>query len=292
MAEKKRSGLHKGIESFFSAPGATTATTSKKPEAVMVKLAKIEPNKEQPRKMFDKEALEELAESIRKYGLLQPILVQDRKDRYEIIAGERRWRASKLAGLKEVPVVIRDYSDQEIVELSLIENIQREDLNPIEEAAAYRRLMDEFGLTQEQIAEKVSKNRTTIANSLRLLKLSGEVQSMVTDGRLSPGHARALVTVSGKKQQLALAVKAVEEELSVREIEKLMRDLSGSEKKAGKKEKKKDEALELIYRELEERMKASMGTKVSIRPGNRKHGKIEIEYYNTEDLERIVSLLS
>ena len=210
MAEKKKGGLHKGIETLFpgSAKNAEKGKTAAAPkeagaaaEAVKVKITSIEPNREQPRRMFDEESLRELSDSIRQYGLLQPILVQDRGDHYEIIAGERRWRASRLAGLKEVPVIIRNYTEREIVELSLIENIQREDLNPIEEAQAYQRLLEEFHLKQDDVAKRVSKNRTTITNALRLLRLTPEVQNMVIDGRLSSGHARALVAVEDETEQ-------------------------------------------------------------------------------------------
>ncbi len=256
---------------------------------IVIKISKIEPNQEQPRKDFKEEQLQELAESIKQYGILQPLLVQKKQDYYEIIAGERRWRAAKLAGLKEVPVVIREYSQQQAVEISLIENVQREDLNPIEEALAYQRLMQEFHLKQEEIAERVSKNRTTITNSMRLLNLVPEVQQMLIDGLISSGHARALLAISDPKQQLSLAVRIVEEHLSVREVEKAVKALG----KVPKDEKKvnKDEALELIFKSLEDRMKTIMGTKVNINRKDRNKGKIEIEYYSESELERIVELI-
>ncbi len=248
---------------------------------IVIKISKIEPNQEQPRKDFKEEQLQ--------YGILQPLLVQKKQDYYEIIAGERRWRAAKLAGLKEVPVVIREYSQQQAVEISLIENVQREDLNPIEEALAYQRLMQEFHLKQEEIAERVSKNRTTITNSMRLLNLVPEVQQMLIDGLISSGHARALLAISDPKQQLSLAVRIVEEHLSVREVEKAVKALG----KVPKDEKKvnKDEALELIFKSLEDRMKTIMGTKVNINRKDRNKGKIEIEYYSESELERIVELI-
>ncbi|MCI8865178.1 MAG: ParB/RepB/Spo0J family partition protein [Lachnospiraceae bacterium] len=256
---------------------------------IVIKISKIEPNQEQPRKDFKEEQLQELAESIKQYGILQPLLVQKKQDYYEIIAGERRWRAAKLAGLKEVPVVIREYSQQQAVEISLIENVQREDLNPIEEALAYQRLMQEFHLKQEEIAERVSKNRTTITNSMRLLNLVPEVQQMLIDGLISSGHARTLLAISDPKQQLSLAVRIVEEHLSVREVEKAVKALG----KVPKDEKKvnKDEALELIFKSLEDRMKTIMGTKVNINRKDRNKGKIEIEYYSESELERIVELI-
>ncbi len=298
MAERRKSALGKGIEAYF--PKNVKAEANKNAEeaaapadkngTVTVLLSDVEPNREQPRKEFDQDALNELADSIRQYGVLQPILVQDRKDHYEIIAGERRWRAARIAGLKEVPVIIRDYSDREIVELSLIENIQREDLNPIEEALAYQRLSEEFGLKQEEIAQKVSKNRTTVTNSLRLLKLSKKVLAMVEGGEISAGHARALIPVTNEKQQYELAKKVRDEALSVRDTEKLVaKALKGAPEP---KLREKDAALELIFKQLEEKMRRSMGTKVSIRQTGKDRGRIEIEYYSNDDLERITNFLT
>lgn len=256
---------------------------------ITIKVSKIEPNREQPRKDFNEEQLQELADSIKKYGVLQPLLVQKREDRFEIVAGERRWRAAKLAGLKEVPVVIREYSPQQAMEIALIENVQREDLNPIEEALAYQRLMQEFQLKQEEIAERVSKNRTTITNSMRLLNLSPEVRQMLVENRITSGHARALLAVEDPKLQLELAQKIEQNRLSVREVEKMVKTL-GKEKKE-KKTKPNDEALELIFRDLEERMKTAMGTKVNISRKDKNKGRIEIEYYSESELERIVELI-
>lgn len=254
-----------------------------------LKLSKIEPNREQPRKDFGEEQLQELADSIRRYGVLQPLLVQKNGNLYEIIAGERRWRAAKLAGVKEVPVVVREYNKQQAMEIALIENVQREDLNPIEEAVAYQRLMQEFHLKQEEIAERVSKNRSTITNSMRLLNLAPEIQQMLIDGLISSGHARALLAVSDTQQQLELADRIVREHLSVREVEKLCKALGKAPKE--KKKVKEDEALELIFKNLEERMKTVVGTKVNINRKDRSKGKIEIEYYSEAELERIVELI-
>ena len=254
-----------------------------------LKVSEIEPNQDQPRKAFDQEQLEELADSIRKYGVLQPLLVQKKGESYEIIAGERRWRAAKLAGLKTIPVVIREYSPQQAMEIALIENVQREDLNPIEEALAYQRLMQEFSLKQEEIAERVSKNRTTITNSMRLLNLAPEVQQMLVEGRITSGHARALLTVADPYQQLELAKKVEAERMSVREVEKAVK-LLGKEKKE-KKKSQVDEAVELVFQDMENRMKTVMGTKVNISRKDKSKGKIEIEYYSEAELERLVELI-
>ena len=254
-----------------------------------LKVSEIEPNQDQPRKAFDQEQLEELADSIRKYGVLQPLLVQKKGESYEIIAGERRWRAAKLAGLKTIPVVIREYSPQQAMEIALIENVQREDLNPIEEARAYQRLMQEFSLKQEEIAERVSKNRTTITNSMRLLNLAPEVQQMLVEGRITSGHARALLAVADPYQQLELAKKVEAERMSVREVEKAVK-LLGKEKKE-KKKSQVDEAVELVFQDMENRMKTVMGTKVNISRKDKSKGKIEIEYYSEAELERLVELI-
>ena len=304
MTGKKR-GLGKGLGAIFgddiveevvekkeTGSSGKKGDTSVEPEAqkeITVKLSKIEPNREQPRKSFNEEQLAELADSIKKFGVLQPLLVQKKKDIYEIIAGERRWRAAKLAGLKEVPVVIREYSPQQAMEIALIENVQRENLNPIEEALAYQKLMQEFQLKQEEIAERVSKNRTTITNSMRLLNLTKEVQQMLVEGRITSGHARALLAVEDPAAQLELARKIEQERLRVRETEKAVK-LLGREKKE-KKKAAEDEALELAFKDLEERMKSVMGTKVNINRKDRSKGKIEIEYYSEAELERIVQLI-
>lgn len=255
----------------------------------IVKLTKVEPSREQPRKQFDADALQELAESIKQFGVLQPLLVQKKEDYYEIIAGERRWRASKLAGLKEVPVIVKEFTEQEAVEISLIENIQREDLNPIEEAMAYKRLMEEFHLKQDAIAERVSKSRTVVTNSMRLLKLDDRVQQMLIDEMISTGHARALLALESKDAQAEAAVKVFDEKLSVRETERLVKELLNPVQK--KEEKPKNQAEELVYKNLEEKIKQIIGSKVAINRRTDNKGKIEIEYYSQEELERIVELL-
>ena len=255
----------------------------------IVKLTKVEPSREQPRKQFDADALQELAESIKQFGVLQPLLVQKKEDYYEIIAGERRWRASKLAGLKEVTVIVKEFTEQEAVEISLIENIQREDLNPIEEAMAYKRLMEEFHLKQDAIAERVSKSRTAVTNSMRLLKLDDRVQQMLIDEMISTGHARALLALESKDAQAEAAVKVFDEKLSVRETERLVKELLNPVQK--KEEKPKNQAEELVYKNLEEKIKQIIGSKVAINRRTDNKGKIEIEYYSQEELERIVELL-
>lgn len=298
MAVKPKRGLGKGLDAMIpvqeNAISPSVEIAEDKPEEkkaeTIVKITQVEPNREQPRKNFDEDALQELADSIKQFGLLQPILVQDRKTYYEIIAGERRWRAAKLAGLKEVPVIIRDYSEQEIVEISLIENIQREDLNPIEEAQAYKRLLTEFNLKQDEVAERVSKSRTAVTNSMRLLKLCDEVQQMIIDDMLSTGHARALITIEDPEQQYTIAQKIFDEKLSVRDVEKLVKNLNKPEKP--KKEIIEDKSLEIIYQDVAEKLKQSLGTKVEVSSKGNGSGKIEIEFYNHDDLERIIELLS
>ena len=296
MAVKASRGLGKGLDSLIPVSESTNSVSEKravekednKASETIVKITQIEPNREQPRKNFDEDALQELADSIKQFGLLQPILVQDRKSHYEIIAGERRWRAAKLAGLKEVPVIIRDYTDQEIVEISLIENIQREDLNPIEEAQAYKRLLTEFNLKQDEVAERVSKSRTAVTNSMRLLKLCDEVQQMIIDDMLSTGHARALISIEDPEEQYTIAQKIFDEKLSVRDVEKLVKNLNKPEKP--KKEIKEDKNLDIIYQDIEEKLKQSLGTKVEISAKGNGAGKLEIEFYNHDDLDRIIEL--
>ncbi|MBD5464855.1 MAG: ParB/RepB/Spo0J family partition protein [Lachnospiraceae bacterium] len=287
-------GLGKGLDSLIPVSAGINKSESKgkeksseKGQETLVKITMVEPNRDQPRKKFDEDALLELSESIKQFGLLQPILVQDKKDHYEIIAGERRWRASKLAGLKEVPVIIKDLTDQEIVEISLIENIQREDLNPIEEALAYKRLLNEFHLKQDEVAERVSKSRTAVTNSMRLLKLSEDVQQMVIDEMISTGHARALLAIEDLEKQYVYAQKIFDEKLSVRETEKLMKNLD----KPVKQKKEKSKNLDFIYQDIEEQLKTSLGTKVSVSSKENGSGKIEIEFYSSEELDRLVDLL-
>lgn len=298
MALKR--GLGKGLDSLIptnvmmesEVKHATVSTASSAEEekdgTLMVKLSKVEPNREQPRKNFDEDSLQELAESLKQFGMLQPILVQNRGDYYEIIAGERRWRAAKIAGLKEVPVIVRELTDQEIVEISLIENIQREDLNPIEEAQAYKRLLTEFHLKQDEVAERVSKSRTAVTNSMRLLKLCGEVQKMVVDDMISTGHARALISIEDPEEQYLIAQKIFDEKLSVREVEKLVKDLH----KPPKPPKEENKTLQAIYQEISERLKQSLSTKVSVSAKQNGAGKIEIEFYNHEDLERLLERIT
>lgn len=254
-------------------------------------ITQIEPNGSQPRKMFDEEQLNELADSIKSYGVLQPLLVQkqDKNDNYEIIAGERRWRAAKLAGLKQVPVIIREYTRQQTMEIALIENVQREDLNPIEEAKAYQMLIQEFGLKQEEVAERVAKNRATVTNSMRLLKLDERVQEMLIQNRITGGHARALLALEDGEQQYQIAVKIVNNKLSVREVERLVKLLAKPVKK--KEEKPEERDFNIFYQDLEERLKSVMGTKVIINKKDKNKGRIEIEYYSSAELERIAELL-
>lgn len=257
---------------------------------VMVPLSKVEPNRGQPRRNFDEDALQELAESIRQYGIIQPLIVQERDGYYEIIAGERRWRAARIASLKEVPVIIREYTSREVMEISLIENIQREDLNPIEEAGAYRRLMEEFSLKQDEVALRVSKSRAAIANSVRLLNLDQRVQDMIVAQMLSTGHARALLAITDPEQQYLTAQKVFDEKLTVRDVEKLVRKMN--EAPAVSVKKPVSDALQAIYANLAEQMKSALGTKVIISPKSAQKGKIEIEYYSSDELDRLCTLLN
>lgn len=302
----KRNGLGKGLDSLIpDKAGRTVKPVEKKPTTVKtkvleketdkkeqqgetyLKINEVEPNREQPRKEFDEDSLLELADSIKQFGILQPLLVQKKDGYYEIIAGERRWRAAKLAGIKEVPVLIKEYTDQEIVEISLIENIQRENLNPIEEAMAFKRLLEEFNLKQDEVAERVSKSRTAVTNSMRLLKLSSRVQQMVIDDMISTGHARALLAIDDEEQQYIIASKIFDEKLSVRETEKLVKSLKTPKKE---KELKKVEHT-FVYDDIVEKMKNVMGTKVNIHTKANGKGKIEIEYYSEDELERIYDMI-
>ena len=287
-------GLGKGLDSLIQTSEEVLETinvseNSKKGETIL-KINDIEPNREQPRKVFNEDALEELADSIREFGVLQPILVQKEADYYRIIAGERRWRAAKKAGLKEVPVIIKDYSEQEIVEISLIENIQREDLNPIEEAMAYKKLAEEFKLKQDEVAERVSKSRAAITNSMRLLKLDERVQGLLIEDMISTGHARALLAIADKEEQYNMAMKIFDEKISVRETEKMVQAYNNPKVK---KEKTPvvSEKEQIIYNGIEDRLKEIFGTKVSIQTRAKNKGKLEIEYYSGEELERIIELL-
>lgn len=293
----KKSGLGKGLDTLIpagsykkSAPQTKQEVVVEKvvkKEEVMVKITEVEPNRDQPRKKFDEDALLELADSIKQFGIIQPLIVQKKSDYYEIIAGERRWRAAKLAGLKEVPVIIKNYTDKEIVEISLIENIQRENLNPIEEAQAFKRLLNEFSLKQDELAERVSKSRAAVTNSMRLLKLDERVQQMVVDEKISTGHARALLAVEDKELQYNLANRIFDENLSVRETERLMKSIQ----KEKKEKKPQTVENEFIYKGIEEKIKMILGTKVKVNHKNSNKGKIEIEYYSNDELERIMDLL-
>ena len=296
----KRSGLGKGLDSLIPDKAVNkSATTGKKEEKSekkvnksgeqLVPINQVEPNREQPRKEFDEDALLELADSIKQYGILQPLIVQKRKDYYEIIAGERRWRAAKKAGLKEVPVIIREYTDQQVVEISLSENIQRENLNPIEEAMAFKKLLEEFNLKQDEVAERVSKSRTAVTNSMRLLKLSEKVQQMIVDEMITTGHARALLALDDEEQQYILANKIFDEKLSVRETEKLVKALKNPKKEDTTKEV--EDKNSFIYADIEDKMKSVIGTKVNIHQKKSGKGKIEIEYYSQDELERIFELI-
>ena len=305
MAGRRTGGLGKGLDALIpNKAGGPSKEPAKKTRSAavkkdkptekdspaaerLVKISSVEPNLNQPRRHFDEDALLELSESIKQYGVLQPLLVSDKKDYFEIIAGERRWRAAKMAGLKEVPVVVKEFTDQEIVEISLIENIQREDLNPIEEAMAYKRLMEEFHLKQDEIADRVAKSRTAVTNSMRLLKLSSKVQEMVIADMISAGHARALLGISDEALQETTAMKVFDEKLSVRETEKLIKNLVSPAKKV---KTERNTAEDAIYESLEEKMKGIMGTKVSIQRKKNNKGKIEIEYYSRDELERIIDL--
>ncbi|RRK34087.1 ParB/RepB/Spo0J family partition protein [Schaedlerella arabinosiphila] len=307
----KRNGLGKGLDSLIPDKNVKTEIESKAPDEkaaksketqivkteiiepenktgeLLLNINEVEPNRSQPRKEFDEDALLELADSLRQYGILQPLIVQRKKGYHEIIAGERRWRAAKLAGLKEVPVIIKEYSPQEVVEISLIENIQRENLNPIEEAVAFKRLLEEFNLKQDEVAERVSKSRTAVTNSMRLLKLNDKVQQMIIDDMISTGHARALLAIDNKEQQYTIATKIFDEKLSVRETEKLVKSLKNPKMPV---EKEKIEHV-FVYDDLVDKMKNIMGTKVNINAKANGKGKIEIEYYSEEELERIYDLI-
>ena len=292
MAGKRKPALGNGLEGMF---GIDEQVAEEKKENVsretFLRLSEIEPNRTQPRRNFDEDALQELADSIKQYGVIQPIVVQKKGKRYEIIAGERRWRAARKAGLIEVPVIVKEFASEDIFAIALIENIQREDLNPIEEAQAYSRLIQEHHLKQDELAEKVAKNRVTITNSMRLLKLDERVQQMLIDNMLTGGHARALLAITDKDAQHTLALRVFDEKLSVRETESLVkRVLTPVEKKEEKPGKEQDDSV--IYRDIENRMKDILGTKVQIKKKAKNKGKIEIEYYSMEELERLIDLMN
>lgn len=288
----KKSGLGRGLDSLIqNKNGGEEKPSQTLGSEVSIDINKVEPNRDQPRKHFDEDALIELSESIKQYGIIEPLLVQKRKDYYEIIAGERRWRAAKKAGLKEVPVIIKNFSDQQIVEVSLIENIQREDLNPIEEALAYKRLLEEFDLKQDEVAEKVSKSRAAVTNSMRLLKLDERVQQMLIDDMISQGHARAILAIEDKDKQYEFAQRVFDEKMSVRDVEKEIRKMQKESDKPATQKKELDPKLLAVYHDLEEKLKQSMGTKVTINPKDATKGKIEIEYYSQDELDSLIDKL-
>ena len=298
MVKSKRGALGKGLGSLISLdieemPTKEVASNSeelKEKGETILKIRQIEPNKNQPRKKFEEDSLQELAESIKQYGIIQPIVVQSKSgEQYEIVAGERRWRAAKLAGLKEVPVIIKQFTEQELAEISLIENIQRENLNPIEEAMAYHRLIKEFNLKQEEVAERVSKSRTVITNALRLLKLDEKLQQMLVEGLITTGHAKVLLGLDSKEVQLQVAESIIDDRLSVRETENLVKQLQ--KPKMENETNKKELPNQDLYNRIEEKIKEKIGSKVKIQRKTGEKGKIEIEYYSTEDLERIMEIL-
>ena len=293
-----RRGLGSGIDNLIPDIGLEPSKSEGKQKGeenvsreTLIPLNDIEPNRAQPRTRFDEDALQELADSIKQYGIIEPIVVQKKGSRYEIIAGERRWRAARIAGLKKVPVVIKEYSEDEIFTIALIENIQRQDLNPIEEAVAYQKLIQELNLKQDEVAEKVSKSRTAITNSMRLLKLDPRVQQMLIDEMISEGHGRALIPITDGEEQFTLAMRVFDEKLSVRETEKLIKKLQEEKNHPTEpeEEKKKDDSF--IYKEIEEKLKKVLGTKVEIKRKANNTGKIEIEYYSIDELERIIEMM-
>ncbi|MCR1918525.1 ParB/RepB/Spo0J family partition protein [Frisingicoccus caecimuris] len=312
MAARKKGGLGKGIDALIS-PSVKRETEKEKvveepvekivekivevekvvekPVEQLMRIDEIEPNQLQPRKNFDEDALQELSESIKQFGLIQPIIVKNKGKYYEIVAGERRWRAARIAGLKEVPVIIKEYSEKESMEIAIVENLQREDLNPIEEAQAYQKLIEEFGLKQDEAAQRVSKSRTAVTNALRLLKLDERVQQMVIDEMISGGHARALLAIEDKEEQYLTAMLIFDNKMSVRETEKLVREHIKKEEEKRVEKKEDFSQMETIYHQLEERMKSVIGSKVAIHSRNYKKGKIEIEYYSNDELERIIDLI-
>jgi ParB family chromosome partitioning protein len=292
----RKSGLGKGLDSMI--PDKVSSKSQDRSEKksisnseLFVKIDKVEPNKDQPRKNFDEDALNELAESIRQFGVLQPLLVQKKNDFYEIIAGERRWRAAKIAGVKEVPVIVKEYSNQEIVEISLIENIQRENLNPIEEAVAYKRLLEEFHLKQDEVAERVSKSRAAVTNAMRLLKLDERVQQMLINEMISSGHARALLSIEDGDFQYELAQEIFDKKLSVREVEKMVKKAQQEKENPQQdRDRQENDPADIHYQSVADQLKERLGTKVTITQKNGK-GKIEIDYYSLEEFERITELL-
>ena len=287
----KRSGLGpkgKGLEALFEQKKEEFESTASNEAVMLIDINKIEPNKSQPRKNFSESSLEELAQSIKQYGVIQPIIVKKSSGGYELVAGERRWRASKIAGIKEIPAIIKDYDEDKLFEIALVENLQREDLNPIEEAMGYSKLSDNFGFSQEEISKRVGKSRSAVANSIRLLSLDDNTQALVKSGKLSAGHARTIIPVDDEKQRLELAERIIEEELSVRETENIVKKiLESKEKKSAHRVSKFNTES---YGKIEENLKNILGTNVKLKSGKNK-GAIEIEYYSDDDLERLMALL-
>lgn len=292
MAVKR--GLGKGIDAMISGDDTKTKKIVKEviKEGDTIDINKIEPNSNQPRKNFNEDKIHELAESIKQHGLIEPLIVQKgKKGFYTIIAGERRWRAAREAGIKEIPVIVKDYTDQQVMEIALIENIQREDLNAIEEAEAYERLIKDFNLKQDEVAERVSKSRVAITNSLRLLKLDPRVREMIIEDKIKSGHARALLSITDPEEQYRLAVMIFDNSMSVRETEKMVKKYLADKDKPAKKVKEKDTQTELIYKDYEEKLKTVIGTKVNINNKGKGKGKIEIEYFSPDEFDRIISMM-
>ena len=290
----KKGGLSKGISKGLGIDALIPEVKEAEESGngiLEVEISKVEPDKNQPRKNFDEDELEALADSIKQHGIIDPILVQDKGDYYEIVGGERRWRASKIAGLKKVPIIVREFTEQEKLAISLIDNTQRVNLDPIEEATTYKRLMDEFELTQDEVADLISKSRPAVANSLRLLNLSPEVQELLSQKVISSGHARALLGIKDQEKQSEYANVIIDKQLSVREVEKEIKKMQSEGSKPAPKKKELDPQLVAVYSDLEEKLKQSTGTKVSIIAKDNSKGKIEIEYYNQDELERIVDML-
>ena len=292
MAAKR--GLGKGIDAMISGDDTKAKKVVKEiiKEVDTIDINKIEPNSNQPRKNFNEDKIHELAESIKQHGLIEPLIVQKgKKGFYTIIAGERRWRAAREAGVKEIPVVVKEYSDQQVMEIALFENIQRENLNAIEEAEAYERLIKDFNLKQDEVAERVSKSRVAITNSLRLLKLDPRVREMIIEDKIKSGHARALLSVTDQEEQYRLAVMIFDNSMSVRETEKMVKKYLADKDKPTKEVKKKDTQTELIYKDYEEKLKTVIGTKVNINNKGKGKGKIEIEYFSPDEFDRIIGMM-
>ena len=280
----KKHGLGRGLGSLI--PEQEEKVVEEEKKSILIDINSIRPNSEQPRKAFDEEKILALSESIKQYGIIQPLVLNKIDDNYIIVAGERRWRAAKKAGITEVPAVIMNLSDKEILEISLIENIQRQDLNPIEEAIAYKKLMEEFSLTQEELSTRIGKSRTAITNTMRLMNLDSRVQEYIIDGVLSEGHGRALLGIVDKELQYKMAQKVIDEKLSVRQLEAIVKQLG----KTKISKEKKEEAYNPYYKDIENRFESLLGTKVNI-DAKKNKGKIEIEYYSEDDLQRIIDIL-